>query len=250
LPGRDSVVILSDSLWKDKFGGDPLIIGRAIKLNGVDREIIGIMPSGFSYPSSKVEAWVPLRLDPSNFLEYWGSEFVPLVGRVRPGASVQQARREVRALVTQFRKTFPYPMARDWNADSTAISLQQDLVGDIRGKLIILLSSVGIVLLIACVNVASLLLARHDTEEGNRAACGFGRRPLENRPPIVDGEHFAGAGGRGVGILLGMSALSIFKSGLPSSTPGLWQAAIDWQVARAVAALAVYRLGLWSGAGR
>jgi putative ABC transport system permease protein len=87
-------------------------------------------------------------------------EFVPLVARLHPGVTEHQAQSEVKTLVVQFKRMFPYPMARDWNADSTAIPLQADLVGDIRGKLIILLSSVGIVLLIACANVASLLLSR------------------------------------------------------------------------------------------
>lgn len=123
-PGRDAVVILSYSLWKTRFGGDPAVLGRVIALNGVHRQIIGIMPAAFSYPSSKIQLWIPMRLDPSNFLEYWAGEFVPLVARLRPGATPQQAHSEIRALVERFRKTFPYPMARDWNADSTAISLQ------------------------------------------------------------------------------------------------------------------------------
>ncbi len=120
-PGRDAVVILSNSLWRTKFGGDPSVIGRVIALNGVHRRIVGIMPPAFSYPSAQVQAWVPMRFDPSNFLEYWAGEFVPLVGRLRAGFTVAAAQREIPPVIDEFRKTFPYPMARDWNRDSTAI---------------------------------------------------------------------------------------------------------------------------------
>ena len=239
-PGRDGIVIISDSLWKSKFGADPAMIGRTIVLNGLHREVVGIMPPDFSFPSSRVEAWVPMRLDPSNFLEYWAGEFVPLVARLRPEVSTGQAQGEVQSLVSQFRGTFPYPMARDWNADAGAIPLQQDLMGDIRGRLVILLAAVGMVLLVACANIASLLLARASArrkEIALRAALGAGRGRIV-RQVLTESILLALAGG-GAGILLGMFALSIFKSLLPPSTPGLAHASIDWQVVGAVAALAL-----------
>jgi len=232
-PGRDSLVILSNSLWRTKFAGDPAVIGRVIALNGVHRQIVGIMPPAFSYPSAQVQAWVPLRLDASNFLEYWAGGFVPLVARLRARANLAQSQREVQPLIDDFRKTFPYPMARDWNRDSTAIPLQRDLTGDIRGKLIILLASVG-------ANVASLLLSRATTrrkEIALRVALGAGRLRIV-RQLLTESVLLALVGG-GLGILLGMGALSIFKSLLPSSTPGLAQASIDSSVAAAVAGLAL-----------
>ena len=239
-PGRDAVAIISDTLWKSKFGGDPAILGHVVALNGMNRVIVGIMPPGFAYPASNVQVWIPLRLDPSNFLEFWGEEFVPLIGRMHPAAALEQAQGEVRATLAQFRQTFPYPMAREWNADSTAIPLQRDIVGDIRSKLLILLASVAVVLLIACANIASLLLSRATTrrkEIALRVSLGAGRMRIVRQ--LLTESVLLALAGAVLGCFLGMAALRIFKSVLPVATPGLAAAAIDWPVVGAIAIVAL-----------
>ncbi|MBZ5566117.1 MAG: ABC transporter permease, partial [Acidobacteriia bacterium] len=157
--GRDRLVILSHGLWQNKFQGDPGIIGRVIKINGVDRQVVGVMPPGFSFLLPGAQLWIPVHFDPTNPEDCWEHDFTPVVGRLRPGVTLAQAQNEIRGMVARIIPMFPHSIARNWNADATVLPLQQDLVGNVRAKLLVLLGAVGIVLLMACVNVASLSLS-------------------------------------------------------------------------------------------
>lgn len=239
-PGNDGVLILSHELWKAKFNANPDILGRTITLNGMNRRVIGITPASFSFPSATVQFWIPARIDPANTEEYWGGEFVPLIARLRPGANREQARNEIHSLAKNVWKIFPWPMPRRWNADSTVISLQSDLTGGTRTELFILLAAVGTVLIIACANVASLLLARATArrkEVALRAALGAGTQRII-RQLLTESFVLACAAGL-IGVVLGSTSLSLFRAVVPADIPGTSHIGVDWRVCAFAAALSI-----------
>ena len=239
-PGRDRVVILSHELWASQFRSDPKVIGRVITINGTDRRIIGIMPAGFAFPSGRVQLWFPAAIDPRQKVEYWAGEFTPLVGRLRPGVTIDQARNEIKSLAGGVWQMFPWPMPRHWNANATVIPLQTDLAGDARGRLLMLLCTVGAVLVIACANVAGLLAARgaaRSKELAMRAALGAGQFRIV-RQLLTESLVLAGAAGA-VGLALGAWALRLFSTVISADLPGAARIGIDWNVAGFTAALSV-----------
>ncbi len=239
-PGNDGVVILSHALWRDRFNSDPNILGRTITLEGIHRRVVGVALSGFAFPSTRVQFWIPARIDPSNTVDYWGGEFAPLIARLRPGVSLQQARNEIHSLAAGVWKLFPWPMPRGWNADSTVISLQSDLAGGTRAELFILLGAVGMVLIIACANVASLLLARATTrrkEVAMRAALGAGSARII-RQLLTESVVLALTAGV-LGVMLGAISLSLFRVVVPAEIPGMAQVGLDWRVGLFAASVSV-----------
>jgi len=246
--GRDAYVVLSHAVWEKIFRGNPSAIGLVIDLDGVPRQILGVMPVGFRFPSPATEVWIPLGIDPRNATDYWAQDYMPAIGRLKPGVTMARAQAELRLFQSHVRTMFPWPMPKNWNAGLSVQPLQSVLAGNVRPWLLILLGAVGLVLLVACANVASLTLSRasiRTKEIAIRSSLGAGR-PRIVRQLITESVVMALAGGT-LGVLLAGSALSLLKTFLPGDTPGLGNIAIDWRVLAFTAAISVLA-GIVSGA--
>ncbi|MFY9803802.1 MAG: ABC transporter permease [Candidatus Acidiferrales bacterium] len=240
IAGQDSFVILSHALWRQKFAADPTIIGRWITLEGAGYQVIGVMPPDFRFPSPETQLWVPLHVDSRQPEKYWGGDYMPMIGRLRPGATIAQAAAEARSLQPQLRALFPWPMPPTWNPDVTVVNLRQGMVSDERSRMLILLGAVALVLLIACANVANLMLSRAATREREfaiRSVLGAGRQRMI-RQLLTESSLIAIIGGA-LGLLLAVNGISLLKSALPADLPRLADVGIDWRVLCFTAALAL-----------
>jgi predicted permease len=231
LPGRERRVVLSHRAWTQRFAGDPRIIGRTILLDGMSHEVVAVMPPDFAFPSTTTDLWTPFSLDPTQIATYWAGDYMPVVARLKPGATIEQAHADVRAFQPRVTKLFPWRMPPSWNADVTVISLQEGIVGDLRARLVVLLGIVTLVLVIACANVANLTIARGATRErelGVRTALGADRRRIAGQL-ITESVVLAALGGV-AGLFVAAQGLAVLKRVLPSDTPRLLEATLDWRV--------------------
>ena len=239
-PGRDNVVILSHALWQSEFGRNPDIIGHSITLEDVDRRIVGVMPPDFRFPVSKTQLWIPLSLDARNVGSYWGSGFMPVIGRLRNGTTIEQARAEVRAIVPRIRPMFPWKMPDSLWAGSTVIPLLDSIVGDTSATLLILLGAISLVLLIVCANVANLLLSRAVTREAEMAVrAALGASSWRVGRQLLTESVVLGICGGALGLVLAINGVRWLKHLLPASTPRLDAVSIDWPVLGFTALLAI-----------
>ena len=215
VPAAPHVVVLGQRLWERKYGGDRSVVGRAIDVDGVAHEVVGIMRADFGLPSTRTDLWVPLRLDPANTasaaFDYRG------VARLRDGVSIAMASADLQRLLPEVPVVFPGRLTvgaiTQTRMQSVVRPLRDVVVGDVARVLWVVLGAVSCVLLVACANVMNLVLVRAEQRQHElavRRALGASRAELV-RDQLAEGAILAAAGGM-LGLVLGLVGVRVLRS--------------------------------------
>jgi putative ABC transport system permease protein len=236
IPNAPRVVVLSHGLWMDRFGGDRNVIGRMVSINGERHEIIGVMPASFmSGLATNARLWRPMRLNPANPAR--SLAVFHTIGRLKRGVSLPQARASLDLLAKRLEREHP---ETDTGKGINPVPLQEQKVGNAKPALFMLLGAVGFVLLIACVNIANLLLARASgrlREIAVRRALGADRMRIVRQ--LLTESIVLSVFGGAAGVLLGVWGVSALKAIAPDGTPRIDEVSIDRTVLLFAAALSL-----------
>ncbi len=230
VPQRNAVAVLSDGLWKRRFGSDRAILGRSIQLNGRPYTIVGVASPWFRGVDDSSDVWMPLMMavSPQDLVNR-NSRGPAVLGRLKPGVAVSQAQSEMDAICKALERQWP----RENEGRGVEISpLEQEIVGSLRQPLVVLLVAVGFVLLIACANVANLMLARSEARQREiavRIALGAGRGRMLHQ--LVTESLVLALTGAACGLLLARWGVHVLVAASPVTFPGYIRPGIDWTVA-------------------
>ena len=221
--GRGNVVVLSDRFWRDRFAADSSMLGQPIRLNGVEHVVVGVVPASADAIVSEARVWVPIAFTPEEKADS-RKGYLDVIARLRPGVSLAQAQQEMSAIA----KSLETELEENRGRGVRLASLTEVYVGQYRSRLLILLGAVGFVLLIACVNVANLLLARgagRGKEIAIRAALGAGRGRVLRQ--LLTESLVLGVVGGTAGLVLAFWAVRALRAAAPESVPRLDEAGLD-----------------------
>lgn len=243
LPEEDApgtrVVILSHGLWQRRFGADPRIVGQSLNLNGESYAVVGVMPPAIELPGFdnwKDQLWVPLAF-PSEEAQSRGNHYLEVIARLKSGVTLEQARAEMETISARLAQQYP---ADNLRIGSVVVPLHEEVVGNIKPALLVLLGAVGFVLVIACANVANLLLARaavRQKEIALRLALGASRARL-TRQFLTESVLLAVVGGA-VGLIFAVAGLEALKAFIPNTISQGDAIGIDGKVLLFTAGVAV-----------
>ncbi len=237
-PGAPATIILSHGLWTRRFGGDPAIVGMQIPVNGGKYTVLGVMPPGFRFPSLDADAWAPLGANRSS-ADYHdrGRHNYLVVARLKQDVTLAKANQDLTAIAAGLQREYP---ETNTGVGAFAAPLREYMTGGVRAQYVVLLAAVSFVLLIACANVANLLLARaagRQREIAVRTALGASRARIA-RQLLAESSLLSGLGA-GLGLLLAFVSLRFLRLLLPSGIAGLSGLTVDRLTLGFAAALAV-----------
>jgi predicted permease len=242
-PEADKFVVLSHALWNGRFGGDRTIVGRDIRLNGEAHRVVGVLPADIELPSRDIALLLPFAFTPQQMSDDGrGNEFSSMIARLRPGATIEQLNAQMKVIVDQNMERLPTraQFARSSGFGGYAISMRDQLVGDVRTPLLVLQAGVILVLLIACANVANLLLMRatgRGRELAIRTTLGAGRWRLL-RQMLTEGVVLSVIGGI-AGFAVGIAGLRGLIAMTSQQLPGATEARLEPVVLLFTVALAI-----------
>ncbi|HKE35517.1 MAG TPA: ABC transporter permease [Candidatus Acidoferrum sp.] len=223
---KEQVVLISYGLWQRRFGGDPSIVGRAILLNNKGTKVLGVMPRGFFFREKNVDYWTPLYFTPERWAQR-GNHFLNVVARLKPGVTPEQAQTEMDTIAARLQQQYPETNAK---VGATVRRMQEDFAGDTKDGLLVLQVASVFVLLIACSNLANLLLARstgRKREMAVRIALGATRGQIAAQ--MLSESLLLSVAGGALGLVVGQACWSAFSTLVP---PQIGQVGfqIDWRV--------------------